>query len=122
MTPDELLEHVQGLPAKPGPYTVKLASLAKDGRSQKQHWIGWLSEYDGPGFYGRSNGKRDARYIYGHIQCPPMLLWLAEAAGVAGELVTAAAAAVKPGDRVTTQCAALRRIIPWAVVERRLTR
>jgi hypothetical protein len=52
-------------------------------KSQKEHWLGWLSEYDGPGFYGRkTNGSRSAEYAYNHIVCPPMVLWLAEASGV----------------------------------------
>lgn len=31
--------------------------------TQKQHWLGWLSEYDGPGAYGRRSGQnRDAKF------------------------------------------------------------
>jgi hypothetical protein len=34
-------------------------------RSQKEHWLGWLAEYDGPGAYGRSaKTPRDAQYAY----------------------------------------------------------
>jgi hypothetical protein len=52
-------------------------------KSQKEHLLGWLSEYDGPGFYNRKTWEgRSAKYIYNHIGCPPMLFWLAEAAGV----------------------------------------
>lgn len=52
--------------------------------SHRVHWLGWLEEYDGPGFYHRRVPKepRSMAYIYGHIHCGPMLLWLAEAAGV----------------------------------------
>lgn len=51
--------------------------------TQKEHWLGWLREYDGPGAYGRIAGKqRDARFAYNHIVEPKMLLWLIEAAGV----------------------------------------
>jgi hypothetical protein len=36
--------------------------------TQKQHWVGWLGEYQGPGFYGRRTGsRRDAEYAYNHI-------------------------------------------------------
>src|ERR1700730_18668119 len=51
--------------------------------SQKEHWMGWLSEYDGPGAYGRKSWTgRTAEFVYNHINCPPMLLWLAGAVGV----------------------------------------
>ena len=49
-------------------------------RSQKEHWLGWLREYGGPGAYDRSDtAKRNAETIYNRIQCAPMLFWLAEA-------------------------------------------
>src|SRR5450755_1981595 len=48
-------------------------------RSQKEHWLGWLSEYDGPGAYGRTNSNRSAEFTYNHINCAQMLFWLAEA-------------------------------------------
>jgi len=48
--------------------------------TQKQHWEGWLREYDGA--YGRSAWDRTAESVYNHIQCAPMLLWLAEAGGI----------------------------------------
>ena len=48
--------------------------------SQKEHWLGWLREYNGPGAYGRQTGKsRDAKFAFNHGQCAPMLFWLAEA-------------------------------------------
>jgi len=48
--------------------------------TQKEHWLGWLHEYDGPGAYGRIPGKqRDAKFAYNHIVEPKMLLWLIEA-------------------------------------------
>lgn len=51
--------------------------------TQKEHWLDWLREYDGPGAYGRMAGtQRDARFAYNHIVEPKMLLWLIEAAGV----------------------------------------
>ena len=41
--------------------------------------IGWLLEYEGSAYYGRKNLHRAAEFIYNHIVCQPMLLWLAEA-------------------------------------------
>ena len=61
--------------------------------SQKEHWLGWLSEYRGPGAYGRKNGNRSAEFVYNHIVCPPMVLWLGEALGVSKERVAKAKSA-----------------------------
>jgi hypothetical protein len=56
--------------------------------SHRAHWIGWLSEYDGPGYYGRKLSRsRSAEYIYQHLHCAPMVIWLAELAGVDEKLL-----------------------------------
>src|SRR5216683_7276557 len=57
-------------------------------RSQKEHWLGWLSEYDGPGAYGRKTSVvRSAEFAYNHVVCPPMILWLGETSGVKPSLI-----------------------------------
>src|SRR5262245_48141469 len=90
-------------------------------RDQKEHWIGWLEEYDGPGYYGRKNPGRSAEFIYNHLHCPPMLLWLAEAAGARKPVLRRAWAAVLAArTSLTSQSAALRSVLPWAEVERLL--
>jgi hypothetical protein len=64
---------------------VRRGTWNRDGvwyTSQKEHWLGSLSEYGGPGYYGRKNSHRSAEFISNHIVCPPMVLWLAEASGV----------------------------------------
>ena len=83
--------------------------------SQKEHWMGWLGEYDGPGAYGRASiPRRDARFVYNHIQCAPMLFWLAEAVHVpSDDLDCAFEAVVTAPKRNASQCAALRRLLPW---------
>ncbi|MGD1082373.1 MAG: hypothetical protein ABR881_28985 [Candidatus Sulfotelmatobacter sp.] len=91
--------------------------------SQKQHWLGWLTEYDSPGYYGRKSRGQSAEFAYNHIMCPPMLLWLAEASGVAKKKVieaNKAAFAVRP--TLASQCSAIRKIVPWTTIELRLTR
>lgn len=87
--------------------------------SQKEHWLGWLAEYDGPGAYGRQSGKpRDARYIYNHIQCAPMLFWLAEALDISDETLEGAFdVVVAAPDWNASQCAAFRKLVPWEDVE-----
>jgi hypothetical protein len=55
--------------------------------TQKEHWLGWLKGYGGPGYYERKNWNRDAEFVYNHIVCPPMVLWLGEASGISPILV-----------------------------------
>jgi hypothetical protein len=98
--------------------------------SHKEHWTGWLAEYDGPGYYGRrvTRVPRSMAYIYGHIHCTPMLLWLAEASGVDGGLVLRAdrelRAQVRDGLSASSPGAArhFRERIGWPLIETALTR
>lgn len=92
--------------------------------SQKEHWLGWLGEYDGPGAYGRQADKaRDAQYVWNHIQCAPMLLWLAEALDLPGvQLERAMSRCSSPRFRGAARCAALRSEIPWHDIEAALPR
>ena len=98
--------------------------------SHRSHWSGWLADYDGPGYYNRRVPKvpRSMAYIYGHIHCAPMLLWLAEAAGVP-------AGAVREADGVLRALTgqglseshpragiAVRKVLPWSLVEAALVR
>lgn len=127
-TPRALRRLIAKLPAS-GPISSRLdAALASPAvrshrwyKTQKQHWQGWLDDYDGPGAYGRKTWDRTARFVYTHIGCPAMLLWLAEAAGVGRARVAAAAAsALDAKGAYSTRCAAIRRQIPWDTIERLL--
>lgn len=81
--------------------------------TQKQHWLGWLSEYSGPGAYRRQTGaKRDARFAYMHIVEPAMLLYLASASGVDRRLLTAARRASARGATLMEKSGAIRAFIP----------
>jgi hypothetical protein len=90
--------------------------------SHKEHWMGWLSEYDGPGAYGRKSWTgRTAEFVYNHIGCPPMLLWLAEAVGVPKKnLLAAKRTALSGGKNRVSHCALIRKTIPWSAIEERL--
>ncbi len=97
MTPLILRRKILPLQSKPPITAAFERALIKKGTwtsegvsytSQKEHWIGWLSEYNGPGFYGRkATAGRSAEFVYRHVVCPPMLLWLAEATGVNRSIV-----------------------------------
>jgi hypothetical protein len=129
MTPKQLWQHIQSLPAD----TPRHLALSKDlgegagfGRAwyqnQKEHWQGWLGEYDGPGAYDRKEwASRDAKFIWNHIQCAPMLYWLAEALGLPDtDLDRAYQDIIAAPKRNAAQCAALRRVFPWATIEEAL--
>jgi len=90
-------------------------------KSQKQHWLRWLGEYGGLGAYRRKPGDRSTKFVYNHIQCAPMLLWLHEACGVPEvTLKNAKRVALSAGRSFGSQCAAIRRIVPWEMIERLL--
>jgi len=85
--------------------------------TQKEHWIGWLTEYEGPGAYGRQTGvKRDAKFAYNHAVQPELLLYLARASGVDPKLVGAANLAFARGKTLMQKAGAIRAIIPWETV------
>lgn len=89
--------------------------------TQKEHWLGWLAEYDGPGAYGRQTGvQRDAKYAYNHVVEPEMLLYLASASGVDGALVVAANQAFAERTTLMQASGTIRKIIPWETIAKAL--
>lgn len=85
--------------------------------TQKEHWLAWLRYYNTEGAYGRIPGlNRDARYAYNHVVCPPMLLWLASAAGVKTSRILAAKREAARLERMPAQAGAIRRHVPWELV------
>lgn len=89
--------------------------------TQKEHWLGWLTEYNGPGAYGRQTGlQRDAKYAYNHIVEPEMLLYLASASGVDSVLVAAANHAFTERTTLMQASGAIRKIIPWETIAKAL--
>ncbi|MFT0847310.1 hypothetical protein VR010_06075 [Actinomycetaceae bacterium L2_0104] len=81
--------------------------------SQKEHMVAWFRELSGAGKYKRKSRGLGARHGYNHFQCAPGLLWLAEALGEDTAVVQEAAAAAGGVGRPASQCAAIRRKIPW---------
>lgn len=87
-------------------------------RSQKEHWLGWLGSYDGPGGYGRKvHSGRDARFVYNHVVNPQMLFWLVEASGVESAFVDKAREYEQAGPSLMSQSAWIRRHVKWETVE-----
>jgi hypothetical protein len=104
-----LLAAIRSLPADPPFHNPRKWYL-----TQKEHWIGWLSDYNGPGAYGRQTGvKHDAKFAYNHIVEPLMLIYLADASGVDPKLVKAAKRACAKGTTLMQKSGAIRAVIPW---------
>lgn len=85
-------------------------------RTQKEHWIGWLRAYGGPGAYGRKIYDRDARFAYNHIVNDEMLLWLVAASGVGEKLTVKAYYASRRGKTMMQRAGAVRKIVPWEMI------
>lgn len=97
------------------------ARPGKNWRNQREHLVGWLRELSGPGAYGRKSRSWDAKAAYNHFQCAPGLLWLGEALGEDPNVVEQAVMEVKAAPvRAASQCAAVRRVIPWSRLEQLL--
>jgi hypothetical protein len=89
--------------------------------SQNEHWLRWLAEYDGPGYYGRKQRHQSAAFVYNHIVCPPMVLWLGEASGFQRtKVLEAKRAALSAGASLPALSSAIRKTIPWEKIESRL--
>ena len=85
--------------------------------TQKEHWVGWLLEYNGPGAYGRkTRNGRDAKFVYNHVVQPEMLVYLAWASGVSRAKVAAARKVLGTRQPLMRQAASIRRLIPWEIV------
>jgi hypothetical protein len=91
--------------------------------ARREHWIGWLSEYDEAGYYNRQPGKnRSARFSYNQMTSPEMLLWLIQAAGVKEELIKLAELDCNRVINKKSKSGAIRKHVPWEVLERALWR
>jgi hypothetical protein len=89
--------------------------------SRKKDWMIWLDGYQGP-TPKRKEWERSAQFIYNHLSCPPMVLWLAEAGGIPKSiLIKAKGSALRAQPNRISECAAIREIIPWASIESKLT-
>jgi|SRR5262245_37144597 len=128
MTPKQLREKISRLPEFP-PITGQFERDTRGGqrvwyKSQKEHWLGWLADFPGPGAYGRKKWiNPSAEFVYNHLVCPPMVLWLGEACRVPKKkVIEAKQAALSAGSTFNAQCGAIRKIITWEMIEVALIR
>ena len=93
----------------------------KSYRTQKEHWVGWLDDYYGKGYYGRhASTPRNARFAYNHVVEVAMLLWLAKASGVSASRLAKVRAAARAAPSLQAKSGAVRKIIPWEMIEEAL--
>jgi hypothetical protein len=111
----ELLRAVRQLPAT-SPQSDKLSKGGYE--SHQDHWIGWLKEYDGPGYYGRSDWSADARAVYQRLANGHILVWLNEAAGEDPKRIRAVITAMRRhgNGRAQTEAKIVRSHLPWEQV------
>ena len=79
----------------------------------KDQWLGWLSEYDKPGYYDRKGTGYDARFAYNHVQTHQVLIWLLGAAGLEAPKLVEAAAAADVAKSMAQKAASVRKLVPW---------
>ncbi|WP_210093716.1 hypothetical protein [Ruegeria sp. HKCCSP346] len=88
--------------------------------NQKEHWIGWPADYEGPGAYVKApKGNVAAEYVYRRMVCTPALFWLVvQSASIertaAQALVTSILA--DPNAAMASHSTLKRRTVPWDVV------
>lgn len=79
--------------------------------------MGWLYYYETPGAYNRAVvSGRDAAFVYNHAVNPGLLVYLAQASGVARPLVAAAKKIERRRDTMMARSGEIRRLIPWRIV------
>ena len=85
--------------------------------TQKAHWLGWLTKKPGAKYFRQDAPKRGAKFVYNHIMEPKMLLWLISASGLQIELVEQAKEASLNKKSMASSCAAIRKALPWQLLE-----
>ncbi len=84
--------------------------------TQKEHWLGWLKEYNGPGAYNRKGWDRNAKFAYNHVVCSGLLIYLIKAIPLSAETIQKAEEACKLHTTEMAQSGAIRKIVPWEVI------
>lgn len=112
-TPDWLALAIRGLPSDD---PVKKNTQGYNVYStQKDHWLGWLDPSAGTGTYPRRTSAT-ARAVYNRIGEPKMLLWLVNASGADNGPASSTTEASSIAGSLASQCAAIRKAVPWRMV------
>ncbi len=89
--------------------------------TQKEHWLCFLYNYDFNQAYGRLQGmNRDAKFVYNHIVCPSMLVYLIKAVGFDSELIDQVEKVNESGKTMMESSGKIRKIVPWSMIYKKL--
>jgi len=91
-------------------------------RTQKAHWLGWLTKKPGAKYFRQDAPDRGAKYVYNHIMEPKMLLWLISASGLQAELVELAKEESLNKKSMASSCAAIRKVVPFQTLQKALSK
>lgn len=91
-------------------------------KTQKEHWLGWLRDYSGPGAYGRKTRGHDARFVYNHIVCPEMLIYLIDNIPIEKDIVVIANNQYKQENSLMAKAGLIRKVVPWEEIEEAILR
>lgn len=115
---DDLRRLISRLPAEQpvtDEYEARFTTHTAWYLDQREHLVGWLSEYNGPGAYGRKNPSTSGKHFYNHFRCVSGLIWLAEALGEDPAVVRQGVERADAGSsNPSSECAAFRRVVPWS--------
>jgi len=90
-------------------------------RTQKAHWLGWLTKKPGAKYFRQDAPNRGAKFVYNHIMEPKMLLWLISASGLHSVLVESAKEEAKNKKSMASSCAAIRKVVSFQTLEKALS-
>lgn len=85
--------------------------------NQGEHWQGWVNGYEGAGAYNRKDNKRTPKFIYNHIMCPPMFIWMAETVGIDNAIILEMVKEASKTEKYQEQCKIMRHFLPWEMIE-----
>lgn len=87
----------------------------------KEHWLGWLDTFKNEGYCKRKHfGNVRAKSVYNALQCPSMLIWLAEASNVPNTVIQESLTGIEPNSHLATMCGRIRRKLTWELIEKHL--
>jgi len=85
--------------------------------TQKEYWLGWLGDYHTARAYSRQTGiKRDSCFVYNHIVCPDMLMYLIKAIPLSSKIIDLTQHAYENMETLTEKAGAIRKVVPWSMI------
>lgn len=82
--------------------------------SPKQSMVSWYEDLEAPDGSTRKRRSLEARVGWNRSTSPQGMLWIAEALGEDAATLNEAVEEANRRKRLTSQCSAIRRTIPWA--------